>query len=188
VTDRAVSVVAIDSSPEGGRRTRTAIDAVSAAAADAGATIRTSWIGGEEVELESVMAELTAADAIILGSPVYRASYGSPLKRLLDTVPRTPDERRDSPLAGKAVALVFTGASLHHFLAVDDARAVLAGFFAAHVVPPGLYVPREGFEGSDPYRLADPYAAHARGQGAALVALARAVQERQELSSLRAQA
>lgn len=188
MTDRAVSVVAIDSSPEGGRRTRTAIDAVSAAATAAGATVQTIWVGGEEVDLESVTAELGTADAIILGSPVYRASYGSPLKRLLDAVPRTPDERRDSPFAGKAVALVLTGASLHHFLAVDDPRAVLAGFFAAHVVPPGLYVPREGFEGSDPYRLAEPYAAHARGQGAALIVLARAVRENKELSSLRAQA
>jgi FMN reductase len=37
------------------------------------------------------------------------------------------------------VAVVLTGASHHHFLAVDGLRDVLAGFFAVQVVSPSLF-------------------------------------------------
>jgi FMN reductase len=92
----------------------------------------------------------------------------------------------ESPLSGKAVAIVYTGASLHPFLALDSLRSVLAGFFAAHVLPPGLYVPREGFD--DDLALRAAYSEPARLQGAALVELTHALRRSSVLRSLRPQA
>jgi FMN reductase len=184
----AFRVLAIDGSPTGGGRTRAALAAVASAAAEGGATVETIALGEGEGGggLERALEALEHADAIALGSPVYRASSATPLKSLLDRIPRGNDDGRDSALAGKAVAIVHTGASLHHFLALDALRNVLAGFFAAHVVPPGLYVPREGF-GEDSVIL-DPYADQARRQGRALIELAEVLRENLVLSSLRPQA
>jgi FMN reductase len=179
----AIRVLAVDGSPDGGRRTAAATAAVAVGAAEGGAAVQTVALGGEASESpEQVIAALTDADAIVLGSPVYRGSYAAPLKQLLDLIPRTNDER-DSPLAGKAVAIVHTGASLHHFLSLDQLRDVLAGFFAAHVVPPGLYVPRPGF--GDDLALLDPYADQARRQGRALAELAELLRQSAVLQSLR---
>jgi FMN reductase len=89
-------------------------------------------------------------------------------------------------LRGKAVAIVATGATLHHFLALDDLRNVLASFFAAHVVPPGLYVPRDGF--GDAGELIEPYARHARLQGEALAELQEALAASSALRALTPQA
>ena len=180
----AVRVLAVDGSPTGGGRTGAAIAAVASAAAEAGATVETIAIGEQVGDgIERALAALGRADAIVLGSPVYRASFAAPLKQLLDLVPRSNDDERDSLLAGKAVAIVHSGASLHHFLSLDPLRDVLAGFFAAHVVPPGLYVPRAGF--GDDSALLDPYTEHARRQGKALVELAELLQQSTVLRSLR---
>jgi len=157
---------AVDCSPDGGGRTQAAVAAVAAAAAGAGATVDRSWVGGAERSLDSTLAALNKADAVIIGSPVYRASYATPLKRLLDAIPRDT-ERRESVLAGKAVAIVLVAASWHHFLALGGLRDVLAGFFAAHVLPPGLYVPRDGFDGA--LALREPFSTDAALLGGALV-------------------
>jgi len=74
---------------------------------------------------------------------------------------------------------------LHHFLALDALRSVLAGFFAAHVVAPGLYVPRDGF---GEHGLLEPYVSHARTQGEALAELTHAVKSGTALASVRPQA
>jgi len=180
----AVEVLAIDGSPAAGGRTRAALDAVTAAAADAGANVATVAVG-RAGGLERAVLLLGHADAVVFGSPVYRASFAAPLKQLIDTVPREGVVAPESPLGGKAAAIVYTGASPHHFLAIDGLRGVLAGFFASHVIPPGLYVPREAF--ADDMSLQEPYASQARAQGAALVELARALRDSTVLRALRPQ-
>jgi FMN reductase len=184
--DQSVTVLAIDGSPTAGGRTRAALDAVSSAAVDAGASLETIALGDAGAGIEPAVEALATADAVVLASPVYRASSAAPLKRLLDAVPRSATAPPESPLSGKAVAIVYSGASLHHFLALDSLRSVLAGFFAAHVVPPGLYVPREAFDGD--LALSEPYGDSARRQGAALVELTRALRTSPVLRSLRPQA
>jgi FMN reductase len=52
-------------------------------------------------------------------------------------------------------------------------RTVLAGFFAAHVLAPGLYVPGEGF--TEAKALTETFEELARAQGAGVVALAEAI-------------
>jgi FMN reductase len=179
-----VSVLAIDGSPEGGGRTRSAIRAVSAAAGGLGASVETVGLA-EPDGPDRVLLALEQVEAVVIGAPVYRATAAAPLKQLLDLVPRGAEER-ESPLAAKPVVIVHTGASTHHFLALDSLRSVLAGFFAAHVVPPGLYVPRAGF--AEDGSLLEPYASHARTQGAALVELALAIRTSTALAAVRPQA
>jgi FMN reductase len=187
-TVSAVRILAVDGSPTGGGRTRAALEAVAGAAGAAGATVETLALGNSDEEsLEAVVDRLPMAEAVILASPVFRAGFATPLKRLLDAIPRTSTGASpDSPLSGKAVAAVYTGASLHHFLALDGLRNVLAGFFAAHVVPPGLYVPRDAF--GEALGLVEPYAQAARLQGEGLVELALALRRATVLPALRPQA
>jgi FMN reductase len=180
-----VSVLAVEGSPTGGGRTRAALDSISAASADAGASVTTITLGDDGAAIEPTLRALASADAVVLASPVHRASFASPLKRLLDAIPRSQAAPPDSPLSGKAVAIAYTGASDHHFLAPDSLRGVLAGFFAAHVLPPAFYVPREGFD--DDLVLREPYAEQARLQGVALVELSHALRQSPSLRALRPQ-
>jgi FMN reductase len=183
--DHHVTVVAIDGSPSRGGRTAAALNAVCAAATAAGASIDSVALEADGSGVGPAVERLMTADAAVLSSPVHRATFAAPLKQLLDAVPRSGPPSLESALRAKAVAIVHTGASLHHFLALDVVRCMLAGFFAAHVVPPGLYVPHEGFNRD--LALKDPYSEHARLQGTALVALAQALRASPALSSLRPQ-
>jgi len=178
-----IAILAVDGSPTGGGWTRTAIEVVAGAGKPFGARVETVALSEPEGPDRALQA-LETADAVVFGAPVYRAAAAAPLKQLLDLIPRDNLERR-SPLAAKPVAIVQTGASLHHFLALDGLRNVLAGFFAAHVIAPGLYVPRDGF---GELGLLEPYAQHARTQGEALVELTRAVRAGVALASVRPQA
>lgn len=177
-----IKIVAVDGSPAGGGKTRTAIEALASGATGAGAAVEAVGLADPD-GLDRALGELDGADAVILGAPVYRAASASPLKQLLDAIPR--DRDGVSPLVAKAVAIAHTGASLHHFLSLDGLRSVLTGFFGAYVVPPGLYVPADGFADG---RLAEPYAQQAEAQGAALVALTGAIRATPALQAARPQA
>ncbi|WP_329454289.1 NADPH-dependent FMN reductase [Streptomyces sp. NBC_01497] len=68
------------------------------------------------------------ADAVVVGTPVYKAAYSGVLKSLLDLLPQ-------SVLAGKTVLPLATGGSAAHTLAVDYAlRPVLSSMGADHIV------------------------------------------------------
>ena len=184
VAESGIAVLAVDGSPNGSGRTRLAVEAVAAAVEVAGATVETIGLA-EPDGFDRVLGALDGADAVVLGAPVYRAASAAPLKQLLDLIPRDSEERR-SPLVAKPVVIVHTAASDHHFLSLDGLRSVLTGFFAAYVVPPGLYVPRAAW--GDDGVLAEPYAQQARAQGEALVQLARSIQPGSALAAVRPQA
>ncbi|MFD5231536.1 NADPH-dependent FMN reductase [Streptomyces qaidamensis] len=68
------------------------------------------------------------ADGVVVGTPVYKASYSGVLKALLDLLPQYA-------LAGKTVLPLATGGSVAHVLAIDYAlRPVLNSMGAAHIV------------------------------------------------------
>ena len=79
------------------------------------------------------VSRLSAAGAVLIAAPVYRASYPGILKNLLDIAPV-------EALQNKPVGILAMGGSPHHYLAVDtQLRAVLA-WFGALVAPTGVYV------------------------------------------------
>ncbi|MBW0115634.1 NAD(P)H-dependent oxidoreductase [Pseudonocardia abyssalis] len=175
-----MKVVGVAGGPDAGGRTSTAIAAVLTGAASAGALTDLIELGG--AELADVVAAIDAADAVVFGSPVYRATYSALLKTLLEGTERGRWGERTQPLQGKVAATVITGASGHHFLATNDLRNVLAGFFAVQVLSPGLYFDHGAYV--DRGTLTDDSAALAAGHGAALVDLATAVRGSAALSAL----
>ncbi|GAA2410610.1 hypothetical protein GCM10010420_44210 [Streptomyces glaucosporus] len=82
----------------------------------------------EAPELRTAVGRVTAADGLIVATPVYKASYSGLLKSFLDLLPQ-------AALSGKTVLPLVTGGSLAHVLAIDYAlRPVLAALDARHVV------------------------------------------------------
>ncbi len=98
-------------------------------------------------ELQPHLQAIEQADLLLVGSPVYRASYTGLFKHLFDLV----DHRS---LKGVPVALAATGGSERHALMIDHQLRPLFAFFQAHTLPYGLYASVEAFD--DRHRLIDP--------------------------------
>jgi FMN reductase len=175
-------VVAVVGSPNAGGRTRVAVDAMLRGAAAEGA--RTQVLELAETEPADAVAAIDGADAAVLGSPTYRADISARLKTLLEATPRGAPGESGAPLRGKACATVLTGASDHHFLAIDKVRGTLAGFFATQLLSPGLYLPAAAYV-DDGTALRDDMQELAELHGRALVELAGAVTRSKWLRELR---
>jgi FMN reductase len=170
--DWPVGALLVDGSPTGGGKTQAALELVGGALGVAKLVSLSEPDG-----IDRALDALDDVPTVVFGAPVYRAAAAAPLKQFLDLISR--DREGQSPLAAKPVAIVLTGASLHHFLALDGLRNVLAGFFAAHV-------PREAW--AEDGRLEEPFATQAAVQGRALAELAQLVVPGSALSSVRPQA
>lgn len=89
---------------------------------------------------QEALTEIERADALIIGTPIYKGSYAGLLKHLIDFLDPLA-------LAGRPVALVATGGGRRHALAVEHQLRPLFGFFAALTLPTALYASDEDFEG-----------------------------------------
>lgn len=107
--------------------------------------------------------DITAqADAVIIFSPVYRASIPGSLKNLFDLLPI-------EALEAKPVGAVAMGATPHHFLAVDlDLHPILSWFGAVAI--PGIYLTSQAFASGVP---TDETAGKLTAYGATVVDIAR---------------
>jgi FMN reductase len=173
-------ILGVAGGPDAGGRTSAAIAGVLAGAAEAGAT--TSLIELSATPVADVVAAISDADAVVFGSPVYRATYSALLKDLLERTERGRWGEKTAPLQGKVAATVITGASGHHFLATNDLRNVLAGFFAVQVLSPGLYFDHGAY--SDRSTLNEDAAALTAAHGAALADLTAAVRSSKPLRAI----
>lgn len=97
-------------------------------------------------EGEAILRRVEAADILVVGSPVYRASYTGALKHLFDLVDF-------NALAGKPVVLAATGGSQLHGLVTDHQLRPLLSFFRALTLPTTLYAVETDFTD---YRLTSP--------------------------------
>jgi len=86
-------------------------------------------IDNYEGDTAEALELIVEADAYVVGTPVYRGSYSGALKNLLDMVPRGQWQGDVAPFENAAVGLVATGATDHHFLAVDQALRPAFAFF-----------------------------------------------------------
>lgn len=84
----------------------------------------------EEVEAELVRIE--TADLLVVGSPVYRASFTGLFKHLFDFVDQYA-------LIDTPVLLAATGGSERHALIIDHQFRPLFSFFQALTLPLGVY-------------------------------------------------
>ena len=85
------------------------------------------------------VARISGAGAVLIGAPVYRASFPGVLKNLLDI---TPVEA----LQNKPVGILAMGGSAHHYLAIDTQLRAVLGWFGALVAPTSVYVTGSDFK------------------------------------------
>ncbi|MDZ5810476.1 NAD(P)H-dependent oxidoreductase [Halorubrum sp. AD140] len=144
-------------------RTRTAVEVALEAAADTHgvdtdvlhladydlAVADGRGIDNHEGDTADALAQIVEADAYVVGTPVYRGSYSGALKNLLDMVPRGEWQGDVAPFENAAVGLVATGASDHHFLAVDQELRPAFAFFGAHAVGGATYASGDDFDGRE---------------------------------------
>jgi len=86
----------------------------------------------------AIIDAVEAADVLVVGSPVYRASYAGALKHLFDLV----DYRA---LTGKRVILAATGGTPLHGLMTEHQLRPLFGFFNALTLPTSIYATEADF-------------------------------------------
>jgi FMN reductase len=83
--------------------------------------------------IAAAIALVERADALVIATPIYKASYTGILKAFLDVLPQFA-------FAGKVVLPLATGGTIAHVLALDYAlRPVLVSLGAQHIVN-GLFV------------------------------------------------
>jgi len=189
MVNRPTRIVAVVASQAGGNTDRLVSRVLDAAReADADNTAAAIHLGAgplETARVDGYLQSLADADAVVLATPMFRATYAAVLKDFLERVPRGgPAERFDGPLRAKAVGIVATGGSHHHFLGADPLIDLLVRYFGAYVVPPLLYGVIRSADGPtlDPGLVED-----AARFGRALVALGRAIRSDARLGDARAQ-
>jgi FMN reductase len=82
---------------------------------------------------------IAAAAAVLIGAPVYRASFPGVLKNLLDIVP-------GEALRAKPVGIVAMGGSPHHYLGVDWQLREVLTWFGALLAPTSAYLTGSDFQ------------------------------------------
>ncbi len=95
---------------------------------------------------KELIAQVENADLLVVGTPVYRASYTGALKHLFDLVGY-------DALVGKPVIIAATGGSQLHGLVTEHQLRPLFGFFRALTLPTAIYATQADF---DEYRLTSP--------------------------------
>jgi FMN reductase len=85
------------------------------------------------------VAQIASAAAVLMGVPVYRASFPGVLKNLLDIV-------SVEALQGKPVGIVAMGGSAHHYLAADTQLRQVLAWFGALVAPTCVYLTGGDFQ------------------------------------------
>lgn len=80
----------------------------------------------------AILAQVLSADALVVGSPVYKGSYTGLFKHLFDLID-------PAALAGKPVLLTATGGGDKHALVIEHQLRPLFGFFESFTLPTGIY-------------------------------------------------
>lgn len=141
-----IRILGISGSPSRPSRTRNLVEAVvSAAAFDARVEAKVFDLGGLLPDLgqtldprqappsiAALLQDIAEADALVVGSPVYKGTYSGLFKHLFDLVD-------PKALRGKPVVISATGGSDRHALALDHGLRPLFAFFAADIIPTAIY-------------------------------------------------
>lgn len=91
----------------------------------------------------AIVAAILSADALVVGSPVYKGSYTGLFKHLFDLID-------PAALAGKRVLLTATGGGDKHALVIEHQLRPLFGFFEAATLPTGVYASSADFSDGAP--------------------------------------
>lgn len=86
----------------------------------------------DDPAIKQATALVEQADAVILATPVYKASYTGVLKTFMDLLPQ-------NGLQNKIVAPLFIGGTIAHLLAIDYALKPLVSALYGQTVLQGVY-------------------------------------------------
>ncbi|GGO43139.1 hypothetical protein GCM10012287_05570 [Streptomyces daqingensis] len=148
------NVLALSGSPSPRSRTASLVRHVGGLVAAEGHTVRhvaardlppDALLAGDASHpaVREVIDSITWADALIVGTPVYKAAYSGLLKTLLDLLPQFA-------LAGKTVLPLATGGTPAHVLAIDYAlRPVLTSLGTDNVLRGWFVLDRDVTAGAD---------------------------------------
>lgn len=145
-SESPLRVVGVNGSLQAVSKTGTLLDAVLATIGDRTqaelrrvdlAPIAPGFAGAVErdqlsLEVEDALAAVEGADVLVVGTPVYRASFTGLFKHFFDFV-----EQR--ALVDTPVLLTATGGSERHTLTIEHQLRPLFGFFQALTLPTGVY-------------------------------------------------
>ena len=87
---------------------------------------------GEDPAVSEALDRVAHARILVIGTPVYRATYTALLKTIFDLMPQ-------DHLAGKVAVLIATGAIAEHMLAIDHGLRPLVASLAGVTASNGIY-------------------------------------------------
>lgn len=91
-----------------------------------------------EGDTKFVTETIMAADAIIIGTPVFQASIPATLKNIFDLLP--VNAFRD-----KVVSIVVTAGTAKHYLMVEQQLKPVLAYMKAHIVPTYVFIEEKDF-------------------------------------------
>lgn len=94
-------------------------------------------------DLTALIETITNADALVVGSPVYKGTYTGLFKHLFDLI--EPRALKDKP-----IVLTATGGSERHALVLDHGLRPLFAFFSADIIATGVYATESDFTDHQP--------------------------------------
>jgi FMN reductase len=97
-------------------------------------------LGGPDLppKLQKAIDLLANADAIVVGSPVYKGSYTGLFKHFFDLI-------EPQRLMGLPVVLTASGGGDRHALVVEHQLRPLFGFFSSHTIATSIYASERDF-------------------------------------------
>ncbi|HVJ40170.1 MAG TPA: NAD(P)H-dependent oxidoreductase [Dongiaceae bacterium] len=93
-------------------------------------------------QAQTVVAAIEQADAIVVGSAIYKGAYSGLFKHFFDLFEPTA-------LTGKPIILTATGGSARHALVIETHLRPLFSFFNVVSAPAGIFATEEDFNGYD---------------------------------------
>ncbi len=87
---------------------------------------------GEDPAVSEALDRVAGARILVIGTPVYRATYTALLKTIFDLMPQ-------DHLAGKVAVLIATGFAAEHMLAIDHGLRPLVASLAGVSAATGIY-------------------------------------------------
>ncbi len=90
----------------------------------------------------SVIDRVLQGTTFLIASPIYRGTYTGALKNLIDHLPLESFESRP-------IGLIATGATSHHYLAVDHQFRGLLAWFNSFVLPGSVYLENKDYSSGE---------------------------------------
>lgn len=115
-----------------------AYDLVDAGPALGAATSR----AGAPPDLDRIWSAIETCDALVVGSPVFKASYGGLFKHFFDLIDK-------DALRGRPAVLCATGRLPEYGVMIEGRLLPLFRFFGAAVAEPTVYASDDDFSGPD---------------------------------------